>query len=276
MTNVPTRRKSAPPRLLGEERRRRIAAWINQRGSATVSELAREFGVSTVTLRTDLQALERSGALERSHGGALPVVSRAGSEAPITEAPLSVKRARYHDEKVDIARVAAAMIRDGETIILDSGSTTFEIARLLGELPLRSLTVVTNALNIATELVDGPPHIRVLMLGGVLRPLSYSMVGPDAELTLSRLVADRLFLGADAVDPELGVTTADPTEAQLNSRMVEIARETIVLADASKFGKRSFSRIAPLEAVHCIVTDRKAPKELVSAFRKRGVEVQLA
>ena len=276
MKNAPTRRKSAPPRLLGEERRRRIAAWINERGSATVSELAREFGVSTVTLRTDLQALERSGALERSHGGALPVVSRAGSDAPITEAPLSVKRARYHDEKVDIARVAAAMIRDGETIILDSGSTTFEIARLLGGLPLRSLTVVTNALNIATELVDGPPHIRVLMLGGVLRPLSYSMVGPDAELTLSRLVADRLFLGADAVDPELGVTTADPTEAQLNSRMVEIARETIVLADASKFGKRSFSRIAPLEAVRCIVTDRKAPKALVSAFRKRGVEVQLA
>lgn len=276
MTNVPTRRKSAPPRLLGEERRRRIAAWINERGSATVNELAREFGVSTVTLRTDLQALERSGALERSHGGALPVATRAGNDAPITEAPLSVKQARYHDEKVDIARMAAAMIRDGETIILDSGSTTFEIARLLGELPLRSLTVVTNALNIAMELVGGPSHIRVLMLGGVLRPLSYSMVGPDAELTLSRLVADRLFLGADAVDLDLGVTTADPTEAQLNSRMVEIARETIVLADASKFGKRSFSRIAPLEAVHCIVTDRKAPKELVAAFRSRGVEVQLA
>jgi len=276
MKNAPKSRKSTPTRLLGEERRRRIAAWINERGSATVSELAREFGVSTVTLRTDLQALEDSGALQRSHGGALPATRRAGNDAPITEAPLSVKQARYHDEKVDIARVAAAMIRDGETIILDSGSTTFEIARLLGELPLRSLTVVTNALNIATALVDGPPHIRVLMLGGVLRPLSYSMVGPDAELTLSRLVADRLFLGADAVDLELGVTTADPTEAQLNSRMVEIARETIVLADASKFGKRSFSRIAPLEAVHCIVTDRKAPKELVAAFRKRGVEVRLA
>ncbi|GAB3352746.1 DeoR/GlpR family DNA-binding transcription regulator [Lysobacter tyrosinilyticus] len=258
---------------MGEDRRRRIVAWINERGSATVNEMAHEFGVSTVTLRADLQALEESGALERSHGGALPVASR---ETPITEAPLSVKRARYHDEKVDIARVAAAMIRDGETIILDSGSTTFEIARLLGQLPLRSLTVVTNALNIATELVDGPSHIRVLMLGGVLRPLSYSMVGPDAELTLSRIVADRLFLGADAVDPELGVTTADPTEAQLNSRMVEVARETIVLADASKFGRRSFSRIAPLEAVHCIVTDRKAPRELVAAFRKRGVEVQLA
>lgn len=275
MTNSRSRRNSTPPRLLGEDRRRRIVAWIHERGSATVNDLAREFGVSTVTVRTDLQALERSGALERSHGGALPLAS-AGGDSPITEAPLSVKQSRYHDEKVDIARVAAAMIRDGETIILDSGSTTFEIARLLGELPLRSLTVVTNALNIATELVGAPSHIRVLMLGGVLRPLSYSMVGPDAELTLSRLVADRLFLGADAIDLDLGVTTADPTEAQLNSRMVKIARETIVLADASKFGRRSFSPIAPLEAVHCIVTDRKAPKELVSAFRERGVEVQLA
>jgi DeoR family transcriptional regulator of aga operon len=262
------RKNPGKSRLLGEERRRRIVAWINEHGSATVNELAREFGVSTVTLRSDLQALELSGALERSHGGALPVA--------VTEAPLSVKLARYHDEKVRIAKVAAAMIRDGETIILDSGSTTFEIARLIGALPLRSLTVVTNALNIAMELADAPSHIRVLMLGGVLRQLSHSMVGPDAEQTLSRLAADRLFLGADGIDIDLGVTTADPTEAQLNSRMVEIARQTVVLADASKFGRRSLSLIAPLLAVHCIVTDRNAPDELVAAFQERGVEVQLA
>lgn len=265
------RKDPAKSRLLGEERRRRIVAWINAHGSATVSDLAQEFRVSTVTLRSDLQALERSGAIERSHGGALPVVP-----GPVAEAPLSVKLARYHDEKVRIAKAAAAMIRDGETIILDSGSTTFEIARLIGQLPLRSLTVVTNALNIAMELASGPPHIRVLMLGGVLRQLSHSMVGPDAEQTLSRLVADRLFLGADGIDVDLGVTTADPTEAQLNSRMVEVARQTVVLADASKFGRRSLSLIAPLHAVHCIVTDRNAPGELVAAFRNRGLEVQLA
>lgn len=258
-------------RLLGEERRRRIVAWINEHGSATVNDLAREFHVSTVTLRSDLQALEESGTIQRSHGGALPV-----AQGPVTEAPLSVKLARHHDEKVRIARVAAAMIGDGETIILDSGSTTLEIARLIGQLPLRSLTVVTNALNIALALADGPSHVRVLMLGGVLRQLSHSMVGPDAEQTLSRLAADRLFLGADGIDVELGVTTADPTEAQLNSRMVDIARQTVVLADASKFGRRSLSLIAPLQAVQCIVTDRKAPGELVAAFRNRGVEVQLA
>lgn len=177
---TPRALKAAAPnlRLLGEERRRRIVAWINEHGSATVNDLAREFNVSTVTVRSDLQALERNGAVARSHGGALPVAAVSPSATvPVAEAPLSVKQARYHDEKVRIAQAAAAMIRDGETIILDSGSTTFEIARLAGTLPLRSLTIVTNALNIAMELANGPSHIRVLMLGGVLRQMSHSMVG---------------------------------------------------------------------------------------------------
>jgi DeoR family transcriptional regulator of aga operon len=271
MTASSLRTRASPSRLLGEERRRRIVAWINEHGSATVNELAREFRVSTVTLRSDLHALERSGAIARSHGGALPV-----TPVPVAEAPLSVKQARHHDEKMRIAKVAAAMIRDGETIILDSGSTTFEIARLVGELPLRSLTVVTNALNIAMELASGPSHIRVLMLGGVLRQMSHSLVGPDAEQTLSRLTADQLFLGADGIDVDMGVTTADPMEAQLNARMVGISRRTVVLADASKLGRRSLSPIAPLDAVDCIVTDRRAPKEIIATFRGRGVEVRLA
>lgn len=266
-----TRDDPGGTRLLGEERRRRIGAWVRERGSATVNELAHAFGVSTVTVRNDLQALERSGAIERSHGGALPA-----AHGPVAEAPLRVKQARHHREKVRIARAAAAMIGDGDTIILDSGSTTFEIARLIGRLPLRSLTVVTNALNIAVELASGPSHIRVLMLGGVLRQMSHSMVGPDAEQTLSRLAADRLFLGADGIDLEMGVTTADPTEAQLNTRMVAAARQTVVLADSSKFGRRSLSPIAPLQAVHCIVTDRHAPVKLVEAFRARNIEVQIA
>ncbi len=271
MTASSLRKRASDSRLLGEERRRRIVAWINGHGSATVNELAREFRVSTVTLRSDLHALERSGAIARSHGGALPV-----APVPVAETPLSVKQARHHDEKMRIAKVAAAMIRDGETIILDSGSTTFEIARLIGELPLRSLTVVTNALNIAMELASGPSHIRVLMLGGVLRQMSHSLVGPDAEQTLSRLTADQLFLGADGIDADMGVTTADPMEAQLNARMVGIARKTVVLADASKLGRRSLSPIAPLDAVDCIVTDRRAPREIIAAFRGRGVEVRLA
>lgn len=273
MTNsTPRARSGAPSRLLGEERRRRIAAWVNRNGSATVNELARKFRVSTVTLRSDLHALQRSGAIERSHGGALPAAG-----VTMAETPLSVKRGRQHAQKVRIAHAAVAMIRDGETIVLDSGSTTFEIARLVRRLPLRSLTVVTNALNIAQELVRGaPPHIRVLMLGGVLRPLSHSMVGTDAERTLARLAADRLFLGADAIDLETGVSTADPTEARLNACMVAIARRTIVLADASKFGRRSLSPIAPLQSVHCVVTDRQAPRELVLAFRERGLEVVMA
>ncbi len=262
-----TRGRPAPRRLLGEERRRRIAEYVRAHGSATVGELASRFGVSTVTLRTDLAALARGGALARSHGGAL-----APAQDPVPETPLRERLALHHDEKLRIAAAAAATLRDGETLILDSGSTTAAMAELVPGLGLRSLTVVTNALNIAMALSEAP-GVRVLMLGGMLRPLSHSLVGPDAGKMLSRLDADRLFLGADGIDPEAGVTTTDPMEAQLNACMIEAARETVVLADGSKFGRRGLSAIAPVERVARIVTDDGAPAAMVAAFRARGIEV---
>jgi DeoR family transcriptional regulator, aga operon transcriptional repressor len=255
-------------RLLVEERRRLIVDLVEQQGRATVEELATRFGTSTVTIRADLDALARSSAIARSHGGALPV-------APATnDTPLNIKETRWHAQKLRIGHAAAKMIQDGETIILDSGSTTVEIARQIRQMKFESLTVITNALNIALEL-SGLPHIRVMMLGGLLRDTSYSLVGPDAEQALSKLSADKLFLGVDGLDPVVGVTTPDPLEASLNALMIRVSRETIGVFDASKLGQRSLSVITTVQHLHRVITDTSAETKAVESLRAAGVEVTL-
>jgi DeoR family transcriptional regulator of aga operon len=217
-------------------------------------------------VRLDLEALARSGALVRSHGGALP------PDGPVLDAPLSVKAKRHQSEKARIAQAAVRMIRNGETIILDSGSTTAAIASQIRQSKFESLTVITNALNIAMEL-SGQQNLRVIMLGGMLREMSYSLVGRDAENALAKLSADRLFLGVDGLDPTIGVTTADPLEAELNALMVNVSRQVIAATDASKFGRRSLSVIAPVNRLHKIITDSGAAPEIITALGAQGVEV---
>lgn len=258
-----------PPRLLVEERRRLIVEYVESNGRATVEELATRFGTSTVTIRNDLESLARSGALARSHGGALP-----STQTVTNDVPLNIKETRSHPQKLRIGLAAAKLIKDGETIILDSGSTTVEIARQIRQLKFESLTVVTNALNIALEL-SGLPNIRVMMLGGLLRPTSYSLVGPDAEQALSRISADKLFLGVDGLDPLVGVTTPDPLEASLNTLMIRVSRETIAVFDASKLGQRSLSVITPISTLNTVITDHSASDEMVEALRDAGVQVML-
>jgi DeoR family transcriptional regulator of aga operon len=261
----------ASRRLLVEERRRLIVDLVQQQGRATVEELATRFGTSAVTIRTDLEVLARSSAIARSHGGALPVTA----VTPATnDTPLNIKETRCHAQKLRIGQAAAKMIQDGETIILDSGSTTVEIARQIRQMKFESLTVITNALNIALEL-SGLPQIRVMMLGGLLRQTSYSLVGPDAEQALAKLSADRLFLGVDGLDPEVGVTTPDPLEAALNALMIRVSRQTIAVLDASKLGQRSLSVITPVQNLHMVITDSNAAVETVETLRAAGVQVVL-
>jgi DeoR family transcriptional regulator of aga operon len=258
----------ASRRLLVEERRRLIVELVEKQGRATVEELATRFGTSTVTIRADLDALARSSAIARSHGGALPMA------AATHDTPLNIKETRWHAQKLRIGEAAAKMIRDGETIILDSGSTTVEIARQIRQMKFESLTVITNALNIAMEL-SGLPQIRVMMLGGLLRQTSYSLVGPDAEQALAKLSADRLFLGVDGLDPNVGVTTPDPLEAALNALMIRVSRQTIAVLDASKLGQRSLSVITPVKNLDMVISDNSAPAETVEALRAAGVQVVL-
>jgi DeoR family transcriptional regulator of aga operon len=254
------------PGLLIEERRRRICELLREEGRVTVESLAARFGTSQVTVRADLSMLESAGALTRTHGGALSV--------PEADQSLNVKQLQHHAEKVRIAEAAAGLIRDGETIILDSGTTTAEIARRIRSLDVKSIDVITNALNIAALLLD-VPSVRLIVPGGILRRESSSLSGPMAEAALGTLQANRLYLGADGIDPQLGVMTPHLAEAELNAKMIAISRQVVVVADASKFTRRNISLIARTEQVNILITDRAAPAEAVEQFRTRGVEVWL-
>ena len=252
--------------LMIEERRRRIRELLREQGRVTVEALAARFGISQVTIRADLSTLESTGALTRTHGGALSL--------PDADQSLDVKQLQHRAEKQRIAAAAAALIREGETIILDSGTTTAEIARRIRTLELKSINVITNALNIAALLID-VPSVRLIMPGGILRRESNSLSGPSAEIALAALRANRLYLGADAVDPRIGVMTPHLAEAELNAKMIGISQQVVVVADSSKFARRNISLIARVEQLHLLITDRAAPEDAVAHLRERGVEVQL-
>lgn len=254
------------PRLLTEERRRKILEILESEERVTVEDLVQRFGVSSVTVRGDLDSLAKSGSLIRSHGGAIKRID------PRTDYPIAFKETLHSAEKARIGQAAAELIRPGQIIILDSGTTTAEIARRLKHLKVRPVTVITNALNSAMEL-SSSPELSVVMLGGILRPMSFSLVGPQAEQTLRDLNADQLFLGVDALDPELGLSTPDILEAQLNALMIKVAREVTVVADSSKLRRRSLSVICKVNLIHRLITDTGADPQVVEALREQGLEV---
>ena len=266
-TKAITKEVAADNNLLVEERRRHIRELVAERGRITVSELVTMFDISQVTVRSDLNALAEIGAVVRTRGGAL--AQRADEDLPI-----GVKQTLRRAEKMRIAEAAVQLIGEGQTIVLDSGTTTAEIAKQIRGLKLQSINVITNALNIAV-LLAGAPHVTLIMLGGVLRPSSYSLGGPQAEAALQGLHADILFLGFDGLDPEIGVMTPHLLEARLNSRMLEIARSVVAVGDSSKLGRRSLSVIAKIEQVDRIITDAGAAPETVEALRARGAQVVL-
>ena len=252
--------------LLIEERRRRIRELLREEGRVTVDALAARFGISLVTIRADLSILESAGALTRTHGGALSL--------PDADQSLDVKQLQHRAEKQRIAAAAADLIRDGETLILDSGTTTAQLARRIRTLDLKSINVITNALNIAALLID-VPSVRLIVPGGILRRESNSLSGPMAETALATLRANRLYLGADGVDPHIGVMTPHLAEAELNAKMIGISQQVVVVADSSKFARRNISLIARVEQLHMLITDRAAPQDAVEQLRQRGVEVRL-
>jgi DeoR family transcriptional regulator, aga operon transcriptional repressor len=255
-----------PSRLLTEERRREILGVLDQNGRITVDEVVKRFGVSAVTARSDLDALSDTGNLIRSHGGGIKPLTAT------PEHPLRVREGMRHQEKVRIAQAAAALIRPFQTVILCTGSTSCELAREIRQNPPDNLTVITYALNIASLLADNPT-ISLVMLGGILRHTSTAFVGPQAEQMMHSLHADHCFLSTVALDSDVGLTTLDIMEAQLNRRMIESSGQVTVLADSSKFGRRSLSLIADWRTVRRVITDYGVSDADVEKLRSRGVEV---
>jgi DeoR family transcriptional regulator of aga operon len=253
--------------LLIDERRGLILDLVRRQRRATVAELADRFKTSLVTIRADLAALAADGALVRTRGGALPLRDEE-------ELPIDVKQTLHQEQKQRIAAAAARLIRDGETILLDSGTTTYALACQIRGLALTGINVITNALNIATVLAP-VPHVNLIMPGGQLRQQSFSLSGPIAVNALSGLNADRLFLGVDSLDPEIGLMTPYLQEAQFNAQMIRISRQVVAVADSSKLMRRNLSVIASVDQLHMLITDSAASPETVEELRRRGVEVVL-
>lgn len=252
--------------VLNEERRRAILDLLNHHGRVLVTELSRQFQTSQVTIRKDLEILHSHGLVHRTHGGALP--SREGA---LEDPTLREKEKLHHHEKLRIAECAVQNVKEGQVLILDSGTTTTAIARSLRN--FQNLTIITNAVNIAAELSG--TAVEVILTGGTLRKNSFSLVGPIAEETLRRLSADILFLGVDGFDVHFGLSTPNLLEAKVNRVMVEVAKKTVAVFDSSKFGRRSLSLIAPTSALQEVITDRGAPKSDLRTLKQGGIEVTL-
>jgi DeoR family transcriptional regulator of aga operon len=251
-------------------RREQMLAAIQERHFLHVRELSERFGISEVTVRSDLHALASRGAVHRIRGGAIPR-TRHEPERPFEETETSNSL-----EKMAIGRAAAELVRDGEALLMDVGTTTAAAARALGaRTDLEHLTVFTNGLKTALALEAGYPRITVVLLGGTLRPLQHSLVEPLATLILDQITVQTLFLGCNGVDPEGGVTNINLPEAEVKKRMIAAAARRVVLADGSKIGKVALARLCAVEDVDLIVTGRSADPAAVEALRERGCEVRV-
>jgi DeoR family transcriptional regulator of aga operon len=242
----------------------RILELLARDRSVDVGDLAVDLGVSEATVRRDLQVLAEQRLLERSHGGAV-------AHGTAHELPVRYRTGRS-DEKQRIARAAAALVADGTSVGLTGGTTTTEVARVLA--PRSDLTVVTNALNIATELAVRP-NLKLIVTGGVARSASYELVGPLADATLQGIYVDLAFVGVDGIDAERGLTTQNEVEAATNRGLIARAGRTVVVADGSKLGHVAFAYIAGLDAVDELLTNADADPEQVERLRAAGVNVTL-
>lgn len=251
-----------------KERRALILQMLEQKQEVQVTELSRETGISEVTIRKDLTILQNRHLLLRTRGGAM----RKPVENTNEETAIDRKRLFNIKDKERIGEEAAKFIKDGDFIMLDSGTTTLEVARHLDQ--FHHLRILTNAMNIATELMQYK-RFDVVLLGGNVRMNSHSMVGPLALSVLRNFRGYKLFLGVDSFSIENGVSTPDLEEALLNQVMVQQASKVIAVFDSSKFNKRSYVHVANVNELDCIVTDRAMPVGMSSKLKAAGVEVRL-
>jgi DeoR/GlpR family transcriptional regulator of sugar metabolism len=258
--------------MLARHRQSLILQAVRTDGSARVSDLTQQLGVSDMTIRRDLEVLAREGLIEKVHGGAVlpgsPTVHEPGFEAKLVlERP----------EKAAIAQTAAAMVRPGTAIALSAGTTTFALAQCL--LDVAGLTIVTNSLRVASlfsgtrGLDNGGPS--VVLTGGMRTP-SEALVGPIADLTIRSLHFDMLFLGCHGIDPDAGLTTPNLAEAETNRTFIPLARRVVVLADHTKWGVISLSSFARLDEIDVLITDEELPVDARDVCTEKIDEIVFA
>lgn len=246
------------------ERKKAIMRELQEKGSVNISEIAGKYGVSTMTIRRDLARFEKDGLVTVEYGGA---VLNSGA---VFEYNMTMKAAEHPMEKKAIAEKCVQYIQDGESVFLDAGTTTAEIAKLL---PKRSnLLVLTNSL-LAANILARSEDIRVVMCPGDFRQVSMAFMGPLTDAFIANLKIDRLFLAVEGISLEQGVTVPDIMDGTTKKTLVEHSKSVICVADHSKFGQEYLYRIAPLEQVDYLVTDQGLPEELGRVYEEKGVSL---
>jgi len=250
-----------------EDRRKKIVSLLNEEGKVKVVELSKRFAISEVTIRGDLDALEKEGLLERVHGGAI------SNYKSYYNMNFSDRMETNQEEKRKIAIEAAAMISDGDTVILGSGTTPLYVVRELKD--KKNLILLTNSLSVVQEAGHCPGIKFVVLLGGNFNAEYQFTSGDDAISQLSKYKADKLILSSDGVSSAFGVTTYHHLEAELNRQMIARVNKTIVVADYTKIGRADFSHISEIDKIDCIISNHNANKEEIAAFEELGIEVRL-
>jgi len=249
------------------ERHDQTLKLLGDRGEVSVAALSRSLAVSEMTIRRDLEALERQGLLRRVHGGAISVVSRG------YEPPFGLRAARSTEAKARIGALAASLISPGEALIIDVGTTALELARELAD--RSGLTVLTPSFR-AAELLNRNADLRVIVTGGILRPGELSFVGDLAERAFADLHCDVVYLGAGGIDATVGVSEFNLDDARVKRAAVASARRCVVLADSSKLGRVAVASVCPVDRIDVLITDEGAPAETIERLRERDVEVLVA
>ena len=245
-------------------RRRSILSILSRDGEALISDLAKSFRISEMTIRRDLEALELEGLARRIRGGAIPSINRS------YEPPIALRAGEAQSAKERIGRAAADLLRDGETTIIDVGTTTLEMAKAING--RQALTVVTSSLQVAVEL-SKHAEIRTLVSGGLVRPGEMSLIGARAEDSYADLNCDSVFLGVAGISPTKGLTEYNLDDTRVKQRAIEAAQRCIVLADATKLGRVAFATVAAISQVDVLITDALPTNPIVRALEDADVEV---
>lgn len=257
--------------MLPDERHRTILEVVSSEGKITVGDICDLFDVSEMTARRDLRILDRQGFLRRVHGGAVSNLGRS------YEPPYNLRITQATEAKQAIGRKAADFVYDGDSIALDVGTTTLEIARALqGK---RNLTIVTASLTIANEIAAQfslGTDVRLIMTGGIVQPREFSMIGHIAESVYRQFHVDKAFIGIGGLSLEEGLTEYNLEDALVKRPLLKSAHEKIVVAEGAKFGRITFASIGPLSAIQSIITDKSAPEDIVNALIEKGINVVIA
>jgi DeoR family fructose operon transcriptional repressor len=250
--------------MFAEERKLSIVDLVSQRGSVTVTELCEMYDVSPATIRNDLRDLEQTAKLLRTHGGAM-ARNRTG-----VETTLETRAVQNVEAKKAIARIAYDCIEDGDTIILDVGTTTYELARII--MKRRSVKIVTSDLKIGL-LADDYPDSDIYLLGGLIRSGYHCAIGENPIRELKNLAVDKAFMGTNGFDIEFGASTPDTRQAELKRAMIAAASKNYILCDGDKMGKRSFARFATIDEIDVLVIDRISSRD-IELLEESGIDVR--